>query len=580
MKLRPYQEQCANSILSELGNGSRSTLAVMPTGTGKTVVFARIAKDWKDGRVLVIAHREELIFQASDKIGRAMNLTPEIEMGELRAAKSGLFVNSHVVVSSVQTQNAGPKCRLCDGSGSVAGPDGLLPCNCLDGFERRMMRFDPHEFGLLIIDEAHHATAQSYKRVHDWYSRNPNIKILGVTATPDRHDEAALGRIFGSVAFEYGILDAINDGWLVPIQQEFVRCNNLDFSRCRTTAGDLNGADLEKVLIEEKALHEVTTPTIEIAAGRPTLVFATSVAHAELMAEIFNRHKTDSAICIHGGTPSEDRRSRLRRYACGEFQFLCGCGVFLEGFDEPRIEVIAMARPTKSRALYAQAVGRGTRPIVPPTAETAEERRAAIAGSAKPGVLVLDFVGNSGVHKLITTADILGGNYEDEIIERAEKNAQKKSGPVDMREELENAEREKLDERRRDEEARRKRESVTASKAEYSRRTIDPFSVFDMAPRREPEYHKAGKPSDKQIALLKRCGLTDRELSGLTKFKASRLIGEVFARRDKGLCTYKQARVLAKYGHATHKTVQEASVIMNQLAANGWQQPQPEPVPF
>lgn len=578
MKLRPYQIECRDNVLAELRNGSKSTLAVMPTGTGKTVVFGHVAQEWtrKTGsRVLVLAHREELIFQARDKIGWITGHTPDVEMAEFRASRSGLFGDSNVVVSSIQTQNAGRQCDLCGGKGTLER-DGVEsePCpECLEGLVRRMQRFDPREFGLLIIDEAHHATAETYQRVIRFYSEgNPDLRVMGVTATPDRHDEAALGQIFDSVAFEYGILDAINDGWLVPIHQEFVTCEDLDFSAIRTTAGDLNGGDLAEVMEEERALHGVAGPTLEIAGNRPTLVFATSVAHADRMAEIFNRHKPDSAICIHGGTPAEQRRNLLKRYSRGEFQFLVGCGVFLEGFDEPRIEVVAMARPTKSRALYAQAVGRGTRPVDPPTQETPEARKAAIAASAKPRVHVLDFVGNAGRHKLVTTADILGGNYADDVIERAVQEAKKRGGCIDMQAELFAAERATLEEKRRE-------RSQLTSKAKYSRQQIDPFDVFDMTPEREAEYHRGKPASDKQKTMLERVGINTR---GMTRHQASRLIGEVIRRRESGECSYKQARLLSRFGFDTHVGFQEASSIIDAIASNGWKRPVEEPaeVPF
>jgi len=566
MRLRSYQQECHGNIIEALSNGKRSTLAVMPTGCGKTVVFGHVAKSWEGrGRVLVIAHREELIFQAQDKVGRVTGEKPDIEMGDFWAQRHGLLSGSNVVISTVQTQNAGKKCSYCGGEGGIDGEK----CNqCVDGQMRRMMRFDPDEFGLLIIDEAHHAVATGYQRVIDYYSRNPNLRVLGVTATPDRKDEAALGQVFDSVAFEYGVLDAINDGWLVPIMQQWVVCEDLDFSKIKTTAGDLNIGELEDVLTAEKALHQVTSPTIEIAGDRATLVFAASVAHAELMAEIFNRHKPNSAICIHGGTDGELRRQLLKEYSQGKYQFLCGCGVFLEGFDEPRIDCIAMARPTKSRALYAQAIGRGTRPIVPPMEETPELRRAGIAASRKPELLVLDFVGNSGRHKLISTADILGGKYPDEVVDRAIANAKKdaeaeeKQGgrqkPVDMLEKLADAQKQ-LDEERRKHIVAKSRHSVTV---------VSPFDVFDLKPQREPGWHQGRKPSDKMIAVLENAGI-DWKKNTYTENK--QLITEIFRRRSDGLCTYKQAKILQKYGQPTNVGFKEASSIIDAIAKNGWQ---------
>lgn len=567
MRLRPYQQELVTNAIAELSNGSRSTLAVMPTGTGKTVCFSEVIRRWVElhphSRALVVAHREELIFQAGDKYKSVTGETADIEMGDFRAQRHGLLTESSVIVSSVQTQNAGSSCKLCDGGKTVVEDEfgNARKCrNCLDGVVRRMQRFDPDEFGLLVIDEAHHATAETYRRIINFYGRNPNLRILGVTATPDRADEEALGKVFDSVAFEYGIVEAINDGWLVPISQEWIVCENLDFSRCRTTAGDLNGADLARVLEEEEALHEVTSPTVEIAGDKATLVFAASVAHAELMSEIFNRHRPGSSICIHGATPTDERRRMLAEYADGKYQFLCGCGVFLEGFDEPRIEVVAMARPTKSRALYAQAIGRGTRPVNPPLQATPEERRAAIAASRKPGLLVLDFVGNSGRHKLISTADILGGEYEDHIVERAIKESKKKTGPVDMLELLAETQQEVS------EEARKKREKIIAA-SKFTRHTISPFDVFEVTPAREPGWHKGRKPSEKMVAALTKFGIESKDLSFC---QAKQLLDQAITRVENGLCSYKQAKILSKYGQPTNVGFKEASAIIDAIARNNW----------
>ena len=434
-----------------------------------------------------------------------------------------------------------------------------------------MQRFDPEEFGLIIIDEAHHATADSYRRILSYYGRNPALRILGVTATPDRADEQAMGKVFDSIAFEYGILDAINDGWLVPIKQQWVTVEGLDLSKVRTTAGDLNEGDLEKVMVDEENIHGVVSPTLEISGERATLVFTASVAQAELTADVFNRHKPNSAICIHGGTPKDERRLLLERYSKGDFQYLCGCGVFLEGFDEPRIQVIAMARPTKSRALYAQAIGRGTRPVSPPRELTPDERKTAILSSSKPEMLVLDFVGNSGRHKLISTADILGDALPDEFVERAVKLAQTKGQPVDMLAEFEDLERIVEDE---------KRKKIVAN-AKYHAQSMDPFDIFDITPPREPGWHKGRKPSEKMVAMLDRAGIPTKELSHV---QAKKLIGEMFKRREQNLCTFKQVKTIRKYGvDASNWKFQEASDYITKLAANKWQPlpvAQQEPAPF
>lgn len=536
---RPYQTKCIDAIRAELSAGKK-TLAVMATGLGKTIVMGHVAANWESGRVLVVAHRDELIQQAADKISRIVGEQCDIEMGDAYADRCSIYNRSHVVVTSVQTM-----CR-----------------------ERRQQRFNPMDFGLLMIDEAHHATASTYLNVIEYFCQNPALKVLGVTATPDRADEAALGKVFDSVAFDYQINDGITDGWLVPIRQQFVFVQGLDFSSCRTTAGDLNGADLAKVLEAEEMLHKIVTPTIELAGDQKTLVFAASVAHAERMAEICNRHSSGCAEVIHGKTDRDLRRDILKRYSRGDFQFLFNCMIATEGFDEPTVGVIAVARPTKSRALYAQMIGRGTRtlPGVVDRHDEAEARRAAIAASDKPCVTVLDFVGNSGKHKLISTADILGGNFDDEVVERARKKAASKGTSADMLEELEAARLEM------EEEAKRKRQHIIAT-ATYGTKTVDPFALFDITPKREPGWHKGRKPTDGMVRALEKFKVEQKQIEKLSFWQAKELLDKLIVRSKEGKCTIRQAQTLAKHGYSPDVSFQEANRLIDGLAKNGWKRP-------
>lgn len=537
--LRPYQEQAVSSVFDQFA-GARKTLVVMPTGCGKTVVFAETIRRWEGARVIVMAHRDELIQQARKKIEWVSGCECDVEMGDYYADRRSHSDRAPVVVTSVQTMSR----------------------------TRRHSRFHPDDFDLLIIDEAHHGTASTYRAVMDYFGQNKRLKILGVTATPDRADEAALGQIFETVAFDYQLVDAINDGWLVPIQQQFVQVAGLDLSQVKTTAGDLNQGQLAKIVEEEKTLHEFASPTIDLAGTKKTLVFTASVDQAERMSEIFNRHRSGCSEWICGDAvkcPMEHRREILRQFALGSFQFLVNCGVLLEGYDEPGIEVVAVARPTKSRSLYAQIVGRGTRtlPGVVDGIEEAIARRAAIAASAKPSVLTLDFVGNSGKHKLVHTGDLLGGNYDDEVIAAATKAVRAKSTKgerADMLEELAHAEEE------RRERQRKERERVLA-KAKFSAATIDPFAAWDILPKREPGWHKGRKPTPKQLACLSKLGVPTKDL---TFCQAGQLITESFKRRDKGLCTFKQAKILAKHGFKTDVGFAQASEIIDRIAKSGW----------
>ena len=543
MNLRPYQRAAVDSVFDTFKAAS-SALIVMPTGTGKTVVFSTIAHEFSAGRVLVLAHREELINQAAHKLADVTGEKPGIEMGEFHCDESGSLYGGgcRVIVSSVQTM-----CR-----------------------DSRLAKFRPELFGLVVIDEAHHSPASTYRKVIDHYRQNQNCKVLGVTATPNRADEEALGQVFEAVAFEYRIPDAINDAWLVPITQQYIEVEALDLSGVRTTAGDLNASDLERVLNEEKAMHGMVHPAIELAGDRQTIFFSPTVSHAERVAEIFNRHRAGSAFCLHGKTPDEARRDTLQRYSRREFQYLVNCGLFLEGFDEPWVGCVAVGRPTKSEALYSQMIGRGTR-VLPGVVDAAgyafeaEDRQERIACSAKPDCLVLDFVGNSGRHKLVSTADILGGKYSDAVVDKARENAGKKvqdGQAVDMQKELEFAEKELAEE-----EAARKRKALVA-KAKYHVQTISPFDLFDVRSGREPGWFKGKLPTARQIEVLSNAGVDTRDVS---YWQASQLIDNIKKRRENGLCSYKQAKLLGKYGiDPEGVTFERASELIDQIAKNGW----------
>jgi len=498
----------------------------MPTGTGKTIVLAHIIHRWS-GRVLVVAHREELIRQAAAKIAAVTGHPCDIEMAN-EHSDLHMFNRSKVVVASKDSLH-----------------------------ERRLSKWKPDEFSLIVTDEAHHSIAASYRRIYNYF---PAAKHLGVTATPDRTDERALGQVFESVAFNYEIPDAINDGWLVPILQRSIHVANLDFASVKTTAGDLNQKQLAEIMENERMLHEVITPTLRLAKWRKVLMFCASVKHAERAAEILNRHQPNSARWVCGETPKDERANTLRDYSASRFQFLCNVGVFTEGFDEPTIDMVVVARPTESRSLYAQMVGRGTRPLANTVdgEPTGILRRAAIQKSAKPNLEVIDFEGNAGKHKLVCVADILGGQYDDEVIERVRQQTTKLSPsmPVDTQAALREAA-----VKIKDEHDAAKRALIVANKVDFTSTTIDPFDVLALEPARERGWDTGKPATDKQVETLAKFGI---EAASLSRAKASQLIGECFSRRASGKCTFKQARQLAKFGYKTDVSFESATAILNE----------------
>lgn len=341
--------------------------------SGKTVVFNHLADRWRgagNNRVLILAHRFELIDQAAKRFEQYTGIKPDIEMADSFAStgSSEFYIGAaRVVVGCTATMRG-----------------------------RRLRRWPADFFNLIIIDEAHHATAPGYRNIVSHFTE---ARVVGVTATPDRTDKSNLGSVFNCVSYSMELFDAIYQrGWLVPIKQRFIHVSGLDLSDVGTNwkGDDLDTTQLDQVMRKDEALHAIAKPTFERSGKRPTLVFCTSVAHAKNVSDILNSYREGCSEYIasyqikeDGGQeayPAEKRAREIALFKEVRRQYLCNCGVFLEGTDLPNAACIAMARPTKSRALYAQALGRGLRPLpdLVDNLPSAEERIAAIAASAKP----------------------------------------------------------------------------------------------------------------------------------------------------------------------------------------------------
>lgn len=545
MNLRPYQQTAVDAARDSFAR-HKSVLLVAATGTGKTVVISDIIKRAliKGKRTIVVAHREELIRQAALKIEGYTGIVPEIEKAENYAD----FDNSPpVVVSSIQTLNAGWM--------------GIL----------RMERITPGDYDIVIIDEAHHAVASSYRRFIEYMQdANPSLRLLGVTATPDRGDEIGLRAVFEDCPFRYEINDAVNDGWLVPIRQRYVTVGSLDYSTIRTRMGDLCGKDLHAVLEEEKNLHGMVHPTLEILGDKQAIIFCASVRQAELVAQIINRHKIGAAACVSGLTESTTRQQILAGFADGSVQFVTNVGVLTEGFDAPGCHAVVMMTATKVRAKYVQCVGRATRPNVDLSqTTTAEERKAIIASSDKPHCIIIDFKGNSGKHKLVGAVDVLSGQDPGPIMERAKEIIAASGDEADPLEAVRQAEAEE-EMRKESEEARLAEASKRASlklKASYSSRDVDPFSRFDMTPTHPTDPREMA--TQKQFNLLAYNGV---DATGLTRKQANRIIADIMMRRKRGFPSLKQQAILDKYGLEA-QTAQQAKAHIDHIARAGWPDP-------
>jgi len=520
IKLRPYQAAAVDSAYAQWQD-CRSTLINLATGLGKSICFAETMRRWdvaEQGKILLIAHRTELIFQAVGHAKRA-GLTCGIEMAG-RYAKG----KEDVIVASVQSLNASQKCGICFGEG----------CDmCSNGKVKRFTRFNPRDFGLVTIDEAHHAVATGYRNVLTWFGSNPNQKTLLVTATPKRQDKVGMHNVCESVAYEMDLKAGIDEGWLVPIRQKFVTVEGLDISKVKTSKGDLQQGQLEQAFLgldedEERMLHSIVKPTLMEAQGRKTIVFASGKEHANKLAACFNANGVEAGV-VTDDTDLAIRAELVERYSNGDLQVLVNCMCFTEGFDAPKTAIIANCRPTKSEALYLQIIGRGTRPLagIVDGPETAAERKAAIEASEKSHCVVLDFCGNSGEHKLVSVADVLAGDSVDPIdLAQAIAIAKEDGETVDTEELIEKVKqaRKEAEDRKEQERIRRLMTSTKADHADYTAVDVNLFAgdKFDS------QANQAEMASDGQKRFLKHLGIDKKQSRHLTRKQASGIIAQAY----------------------------------------------------
>lgn len=371
LNLRPYQEEAIKSVKDNFKKGIDKQVIVMATGLGKTIVFSKLISDLiaeTGKKALVIAHREELLEQAKDKLFRTDGgLKIEIEKAEQHAG-----TNANVIVASVPTLGRSNS--------------------------NRILKFDPKDFCTIIVDEAHHASADTYRNVFEKFgvlkdkedaNWNKELLLLGVTATPSRTDNKGIDKIFDKVTYEYGIIKAIEDGWLVRIKA-FRVDTSTDLRNVHRTAGDFNVGELAEAVNTEDRNGTVVSAYKRMVPDKKALCFAVDVQHTIDLCARFNEEGVPAGYII-GSTPKEERHATLKKFTSGEIKVLVNCAVLTEGFDEPSIDVILMARPTQSGILFQQMIGRGTRLF-----------------EGKEYLTIIDFHDNTYRQKLQTTASLLG----------------------------------------------------------------------------------------------------------------------------------------------------------------------------
>lgn len=354
MNLRPYQQQAIDSVFAAEARGVRCQALVLATGLGKTVIFSHLIAR-RGGRALVLCHREELIQQAAQKI---MAVQPGARVGVVRGEIDQIAAD--IVVASVPTLSR----------------------------ERRLRRLRA-DFNTVIVDECHHAAAASYERIFEHVAPADPL-LVGVTATPDRADGKGLDKWFSEVVFEMSILDGIQQGWLCNLEGKLIHLKDADFSKVHVKKGDYDLSELE-VIMQAANWHEhVANAWAEHARERKTVIFVPKVAMAHALADQI-RSMGGRAEAIDGTMDRALRRSALKRLSNGQTNVIVNCAVLTEGFDEPSLSCVIMARPTKSRGLYVQCVGRGLR-----------------LHDGKENCLVLDMVGVSQRHDLVALASLAG----------------------------------------------------------------------------------------------------------------------------------------------------------------------------
>lgn len=490
-KLRPYQSDAISAVHKCWGNWDRELL-VMATGTGKTFTAKCIMEDrLKCGSVLFMAHRDELIEQARETFGDAGTIKGQVT--NIRP----------MTVGSVQTLVRRPR---------------------YDGFKT------------LVVDEAHHAVSNSYQKILQMY---PDAKVLGLTATPDRK---GLGKVFEGIAYEYGLRDAVQDGYLSAITARTIPID-IDLTKVKTRVGDFEVTGLVEAL--EPYLPEIARSMVEHAMSRKTIVFLPLVKMAEDFAEMLRGYGFDARE-VDG--QSKDRNEKLEWFAsAGKGSVMCNAMLLTEGYDCPDVDCVVVLRPTKVRSLYSQMIGRGTR-IAP----------------RKKDCLILDFLWLSTRHDLCRPASLITTNDED-----AEKVSEKA-----VNDEIE------LFDALTDVEEQRRNALADALRANAKRkmRLVDPLTFFvdvneqallDYVPEFKWELEPA---TEKQKKLIEGAGINTENMC---KGQASKVIDAIFRRRDSSLATPKQMRILRQKGFNNVElwTFEQASDMMGRLAKNQWRVP-------
>lgn len=514
--LRPYQQDAVNAVREQWANGNMRTLLVMSTGTGKTSCFGEVARRTmeKGNKTLVLAHRAELIDQAARRLSAMCGVPASIEK-----ADSHYDGTSPLCVASVQT---------------------------LQG--ERLERFPIRDFAAMIIDEAHHSVADTYRRIIDAHGGY----LLGVTATADRADKRGLAEVYDSIAYEYPIARAVAEGYLCRIKAKCLPLQ-IDISKVKVSHGDYQAGELGHAL--EVYLPEIAKTMAVECDGRKTVCFLPLVSTAEKMADELNRAGM-RAIAVSGYDSTEERNAKTAAFERGDYDVLCNAMLLTEGWDCPSVDCVVVLRPTKSRSLFTQMIGRGTRPS---------------PATGKEHLLVLDFLWMTDKHDLCRPASLLG--KEPEVAKKMEDVLEEKGADPDAVDLFDLAE-------QCDKDVAAEREAALAAELEKMRsrkkKLVDPLQFamsiqdLDLIDFRPTFSWEMLPPTDAQKKALDALQMDSAEVK--TRGHATKLLEALHRRIDNGLATPKQVRCLERFGfqHVGTWSFDAANEVIRQLAGYGW----------
>lgn len=535
MQLRPYQSEAIEKIREQWNGGAKRTLLVLPTGTGKTIVFCKLTEALvtEGDRVLILAHRGELLEQAADKMKKATGLGCSME----KADDTSIGEWFRVTVGSIQT---------------------LMR-------EKRLKRFAPDHYDAIIIDEAHHVLSDSYLRVLNHFA---DAKVLGVTATPDRGDMRNLGEFFETLAFEYSLPQAIRDGFLVPIRAQTIPI--------KIELGKHDGKEYSAAFVGNALDPYLSSIASEMAVrckGRKTVVFTPLIATSVKLKGLI---QSAGMRVVEVNGESKDRAQILKDWDDGnKYDVLLNSMLLAEGWDSPMVDVIIPLRATKVRALYCQIVGRGTRVFgcdVNELGITSEERRSRIAKSSKPHLTIIDFLWHSDRLDLCRPAHLV---CEDaEVADKMTERINESGAPMELDDDAVGAAEEDTVTAR--EEALAK---MLAELQHKKAKLVDPVQYemsigsADLSGYKPAFGWEAEKPSSDQVESLAKLGIMPNSIDSAGK--AQRIIDTVKHRKESGLSSPKSIRFLERKGfqHVGKWKQDFAQDLIGRISANRWQTP-------